>query len=129
MTIGVLIVSHGPLGEVMLDVAIKSINACPVATRTLNVPLDANPEFIFNQAQQMVQELDDGDGVLILSDIYGATPCNIAKQLAGHENVMMVSGLNLPMLLRVFNYPQLNLHELAEKAVDGGRQGIVLCAE
>jgi PTS system ascorbate-specific IIA component len=124
MTIGVLIVSHGPLGEVMLDVAIKSIHACPVATRTLSVPLDANPEILYQQAQHLVKELDDGDGVLILTDIYGATPSNIANRLSTEENTLVVSGLNLAMLLRVFNYPQLKLSHLAEKAVDGGQQGI-----
>jgi PTS system mannose-specific IIA component len=126
MTIGVLIVSHGPLGEVMLDVAIKSIHACPVATRTLSVPLDANPEILYKQAKHLVSELDDGDGVLILTDIYGATPSNIANRLAAEENVMVVSGMNLAMLLRVFNYPQLKLSQLAEKAVDGGQNGIML---
>jgi len=74
----------------------------------------------------MVDELNSGDGVLILTDLYGATPSNIACRLTRFSDVMVVAGLNLSMLIRVLNYPELSLTEMAERAVDGGRQGVML---
>jgi PTS system ascorbate-specific IIA component len=72
-----------------------------------------------------VEQLDQGDGVLVLTDIYGSTPSNIASHLSSRPGVQVVAGLNLPMLLRVLNYARLDLATLAEKAVSGGREGVV----
>ena len=79
------------------------------------------------QAQGMVQELDRGDGVLVLTDMYGSTPSNIAAGLQKEGKVSVVAGINLPMLIRVLNYPFLDLAALAEKALSGGRDGILPC--
>jgi len=108
MTIGVLLVSHGALGEVVLDIAIKTLSVCPLATRTLGIPFDSDPESMQHTALTLLHELDSGDGV------------------PQQDNVLVVAGLNLPMLLKVFNYPQLELSELAQRAVEGGRQGVML---
>jgi len=126
MTIGLMLVSHGPLGEVLLDIAVKNLSVCPLSTATLSIPLDVDPEALQERACRLIDELDSGDGVLVLTDIFGATPSNIACKLSRQRHVMVVAGLNLPMLMRVFNYPQLGLAELAERAVDGGRQGVML---
>jgi PTS system ascorbate-specific IIA component len=126
MTIGVLIITHGPLGQVMLDTSVKTLDICPLAVEVLDVPLDTDPDKLANQAEDMVTSLDSGDGVLILTDLCGSTPANIACRLARHEHVMVVAGLNLPMLMRVFNYPEMQLIDIAELAVDGGRQGVML---
>lgn len=126
MTIGILLVSHGALGEVMLDIATKTLNVCPLATRTLSVPFDSDPEAMQHTALALLHELDSGDGVLVLTDMFGATPSNVACTLSQQHNVLVVAGLNLSMLLKVFNYPQLQLSELAERAVEGGRQGVML---
>lgn len=126
MTIGVLLINHHPLGQTLLDISMKTLSACPLATQVLDVPLDAEPEKMCAQAQAMVQQLDTGDGVLILTDLCGSTPSNIACRLVRHCNVVVVAGLNLPMLMRVLNYPELSLAEMAERAVDGARQGVML---
>jgi PTS system ascorbate-specific IIA component len=126
MTIGLMLVSHGPLGEVLLDIAVKNLSVCPLSTATLSIPLDVDPEALQERACRLIDELDSGDGVLVLTDIFGATPSNIACKLSRQRHVMVVAGLNLPMLMRVLNYPQLGLAELAERAVDGGRQGVML---
>jgi PTS system ascorbate-specific IIA component len=67
--------------------------------------------------------------VLLLTDAYGSTPSNIATCLAGEQpaRVEVVAGINLPMLVRIFNYPQLALSAMAQNAVEGGRRGIVIC--
>lgn len=126
MTVGVLLISHGLLGQNMLDLSVKTLSICPLATQALTVPFDSDPDKVTRSAQKMVQELDTGDGVLVLTDLCGATPSNIACRLVKKNHVMVVSGLNLPMLMRVLNYPNLSLKEMADKAMDGGRQGIML---
>jgi len=126
MTIGVLLVSHEPLGHVMLDISVTTLSVCPLATRVLGVPLDDDPNMLAARAEKMVAELNSGDGVLILTDLCGATPSNIACRFARFDDVKVVAGLNLPMLIRVLNYPELSLTEMAERAVDGGRQGVRL---
>lgn len=127
MTIGVLIISHESLGQSMLDISVKTLDVCPLAVQVLGVPLDLDPDLLARKAEAIIIELNSGDGVLILTDLCGATPANIACRLASQqEQVMVVAGLNLPMLMRVFNYPELRLIDIAERAVDGGRQGIIL---
>ena len=80
--------------------------------------------------ERHAQELDQGDGVLVLADLYGATPCNIGLSLGAiGVELRCVSGLNLPMLLRVLNYAQKPLDELAEIAASGGRGGIFIDGE
>lgn len=126
MTIGVLLISHGSLGQAMLDISVKTLDVCPLAVEVLGVPLDADPDQLSREAETILQTLDSGDGVLILTDLCGSTPANIACRLTHHEHVMVVAGLNLPMLMRVFNYPEMHLIDIAERAVDGGRQGVML---
>ena len=118
-------INHQPLGQAMLDVSVKALRVCPLATRVLDVPLDSEPEEIATRATEMIKELDTGDGVLVLTDLCGSTPSNTARRLTGYK-VLVVAGLNLPMLIRILNYPNLPLEEMAERAIDGGRQGVML---
>ena len=104
----------------------KTLSACPLATEVLDVPLDSDPGQLTRQAENLLRKLDTGDGVLILTDLCGSTPSNIACRLSRHGQVMVVAGLSLPMLMRVLNYPELSLAEMADRAVDGGRQGVML---
>ncbi len=126
MTIGVLLVSHESLGHVMLDISVQTLSVCPLATRVLGVPMDNDPDILVERAEKMLAELNSGDGVLILTDLCGATPSNIACRLLCSNDVLVVAGLNLSMLIRVLNYPELSLAEMAERAVDGGHQGVML---
>ncbi len=127
MSIGILIIAHSAIGPALLETATKMLGKCPLMAETLSVTNDGDVELIREQAQGMVQELDRGDGVLVLTDMYGSTPSNIAAGLQKDGRVNVVAGINLPMLIRVFNYPVLDLTTLAEKALSGGRDGIVLC--
>jgi PTS system ascorbate-specific IIA component len=127
MTIGLLLITHDRIGDVLLDSARNMLGFCPLATKALAVLPNSDPDTLLKQARQNVKELDQGQGVLVLTDIYGSTPSNIAKRLAEGSHVRVVAGLNLPMLVRVLNYPRLSLPELADKALSGGRDGIVAC--
>ena len=76
---------------------------------------------------QTLHEIDQGDGTLILTDMYGSTPSNIACGASERHDIRIISGLNLPMLIRVLNYPHLNLNELEQKAITGGQDGVISC--
>jgi len=129
MTVGVLIITHGNIGESLLDTAIKTLGFCPLQTETLSAPQNANVDEIDALAAVMCMRLNEGKGVLVLTDMYGSTPSNIANRLAKRPEVSVISGINLPMLIRVMNYPQLSLPELINKALTGGHDGILLCDE
>jgi PTS system ascorbate-specific IIA component len=77
------------------------------------------------QAQDLVQQLDEGDGVLVLTDIYGATPGNIALRLLAPGKVEGVAGVNLPMLIRALTYREHGLAAAVEKALSGGTEGVI----
>jgi PTS system ascorbate-specific IIA component len=77
------------------------------------------------QARALIAQLDDGQGVLLLSDVFGATPCNIARRLCEPGRVEGVAGVNLPMLLRVASDCKKPLDEQVRRALDGGRECIV----
>ncbi|HFD81425.1 MAG TPA: PTS fructose transporter subunit IIA [Gammaproteobacteria bacterium] len=127
MTVGLLIVSHGDIGRVLLQVAVEMLGDCPLAAETVSAPAGCDPDRILLQAREALRRLDSGDGVLVLNDMFGATPSNISCRLQERQPVRVVAGVNLPMLVRIFNYPQLDLEQLADKAVSGGRDGVIAC--
>ena len=83
------------------------------------------PDAILPQARELVQQLDEGDGVLVLTDMLGATPSNIAARLLAPGRVEGVSGVNLPMLIRALTYRDEPLAAVVDKAISGGREGVV----
>ena len=124
MSVGVLIISHDGIGPALLGTAVLMLDGCPLQTKLLTTSRDVDPDQLMEDAVEQITTLDTGDGVLILTDLYGSTPSNIAQKLITQKHVHVVSGLNLSMLIRVLNYPQLPLLELSEKAVSGGKDGI-----
>jgi PTS system ascorbate-specific IIA component len=97
---------------------------CPLDVALLQVAGDADPDELREEARRRIAAVDHGDGVLVLTDIYGGTPSNIARSLSDGKRVCMISGLNVPMLIRVLNYAHLDAADLAAKAISGGRDGI-----
>ena len=91
----------------------------------LNISSNDDPASILPRAIAKVQELNTGSGVLVLSDMYGATPCNIVGKLLQPGSVEGVAGINLPMLIRTITYQDEPLKTLIDKAVSGGREGVV----
>lgn len=129
MSAGLLIITHDQVGEQLLSTATRMLEFCPLNAKTLAVHGDQDPDRLLDEAFSLCRQLDNGGGILVLTDAYGSTPSNIAIRLLEAARVMVVAGLNLPMLIRVLNYPQLQLDELAQKALSGGRDGILLCKE
>jgi len=127
MTVGLLIITHDRIGQHLLATATRMLGICPLATRTLKVTSDCDPDETLERARSLSSELHQGDGVLVLTDMYGSTPSNIAGRLLDGGDMRVVAGVNLPMLVRILNYPRLSLEELAQKALSGGRDGVLLC--
>ncbi len=124
MSVGLLLITHDAIGELLLDSMRVTLGELPLPAAALPVARDQDPESLYTQARALIQRLDQGAGVLILTDVYGATPANIACRLSG-EGVRVVAGLNLPMLLKVCNYASLDLLALETKAYEGGRAGVL----
>jgi mannose PTS system EIIA component len=125
MSVGILIITHSGIGGALLNVAYGTFGEVPVDISHLSVCRNPEPEALTAKASHLVRKLDSGDGVLVLTDMFGSTPGNIAHvlQQQGHA-IRVVAGLNLPMLFRILNYSHLPLNQLAKKAVSGGKEGI-----
>ena len=124
MSLGILLVTHPGIGDTLLENASRLLGGCPARVRSLGIPLDGEPEQLMKDALEAARALDDGNGILILTDAFGATPSNIAHELIREMQASVVSGLNLPMLIRVFNYSSDDLASLTRKAEEGGRRGV-----
>ena len=124
MSVGILIISHNGIGAALFGTANFMIDDNPLNVKLLSANRDSDTDDLYESAILLVKELDDGDGVLVLTDLYGSTPSNIAHSLHEHANINIVTGLNLSMLIRIFNYPDLNLADMTEKAYSGGVDGI-----
>jgi PTS system mannose-specific IIA component len=125
---GILLVTHNGLGDSFVDCVKHVLGEVPPNLKALSVLASDDPQFKLVEGQTLIKQLDTGGGVLILADVFGATPSNIGRQLCHAERVIGVAGLNLPMLLRVVCSPEKPLPELAEIAVEGGRECIVRMA-
>ncbi|HEY8355795.1 MAG TPA: PTS fructose transporter subunit IIA [Methylophilaceae bacterium] len=123
--IGILIVAHGTLGESLIQCASHVMGSRPAQLEQLGIGKDDDPQTLLPKAQRLVEELDSGDGVLILSDIYGATPCNIVNRLLVAGRIEGIAGVNLPMLVRTLTYRNSDLRTLIAKALSGGREGVI----
>ncbi len=127
MTIGLLVISHDSVGQSLVDAASTILGMCPMALELVSVSPGCDPDEVVEKARAAVPRINQGDGVLILTDMYGSTPSNVANRLCGEAHIQVVAGLNLPMLIRVFNYPGVSLSELAHKAFSGGKDGVFAC--
>ena len=122
--IGILIVAHGTLGESLIHCASHVMGGRPPQLMQLAIGMHDDPATVLPHAQQLIKDLDQGQCVLILSDIYGATPCNIVCKLLEPGRVEGIAGVNLPMLVRALTYRNETLETLVEKALSGGHEGV-----
>lgn len=123
--IGILIIAHGTLGDSLIHCANHVFGGPLAQLAQFGVAVHDVPVALLPQVQKLVDELDSGDGVLILTDMYGATPSNLACRLVEPARVECVAGINLPMLVRALTYRNESLETVAQKALSGGREGVV----
>jgi mannose PTS system EIIA component len=123
--IGVLIVAHDTLGDSLIKAVTHVLGARPAQFDSFSVQATDDPLALLPKARLAIQALDTGDGVLVFSDIYGATPCNLAVKLLEPGHVEGIAGVNLPMLVRAFTYRMKGMDTLIKKAVSGGCEGVL----
>ena len=123
--IGILIISHGTLGESLIHCASHVLNKRPPRLRQLGVTAQDDPTLLLPQARSLIKELDDGSGVLILTDMFGGTPSNLAAKLVVPGKVEAVAGVSLPMVIRVLTYRDRDLQTIVTKAISGGCEGVI----
>jgi PTS system ascorbate-specific IIA component len=123
--IGVLIIGHDTLPESLAQALAHVLGSRPPQFDVLPMSCDDDPANVLPRARAAVAKLDSGQGVLIFSDIYGATPCNLVGKLIEPGRVEAVAGVNLPMLVRAFTYRGKDLDTMIRKAVSGGCEGVL----
>lgn len=123
----ILIIAHAPLATALRDCALHVYAECGAAVRALDVQPQASPEDTLAQARAMVAD-QVGTGLLVLTDIFGATPANVAQKLVQGTPARLISGVNLPMLYRTVCYRDEPLETLVARALTGGTQGVMQVA-
>lgn len=123
--IGILIISHGDLGDSLIHCVNHVMGESPKYLMHLGVTIQDDPDVAIPKALELLNQIDRGDGVLILSDICGATPCNIANRLVSPGRVECLAGVNLSMLIRALTYRDEPLAVVVEKALIGGKEGVM----
>ena len=122
--VGILLVSHGAFGESLIHCASHVLGKRPLYVRQVGVTVHDEPDEILPVARDLIRFLDQGRGVLVMTDIYGATPSNIAAKLLEPGRVEGIAGVNLPMLIRALTYRGEPLEAVVAKALSGGTEGV-----
>ena len=123
--IGILLITHGSYGEALIQNACHVLNKRPQLVNQLGVAAQDDPVDLLPLARQMLSLVDDGSGVLVLTDIFGASPANLALKLLKPGHIEGVAGVNLPMLLRALTYREKGMEVLLTRTISGGRDGVL----
>jgi mannose PTS system EIIA component len=124
---GILIIAHAPLASALRACALHVFPDCTQSVMALDVPPHEPPERTLSQARELKQRLKS-DGTLLLVDVFGATPCNVANKLLAGGATKLITGVNLPMLLRAVSYRHESLDALVTRAMAGATQGVISVA-
>jgi PTS system ascorbate-specific IIA component len=124
MSVGILLITHDDIGTSLVESLRQMFGTLPLPVKVLPIRHENEPLAFCYHAENLCQSLNQGHGVLVLTDLFGATPGNIAGGLISNYRVRVVCGVNLPMLVKIMNYPTADLDTLANKAISGGCQGI-----
>jgi len=122
--VGILVVAHGTLAASLVECLRHVMGPTLERVECIGVLPDTEPDRVLAEARACVERLDTGAGVLVLTDLFGATPSNVAHRLASPGRVEVISGANLPMLVRAYAYRREKLDTALTKAIAGGRDGI-----
>jgi mannose PTS system EIIA component len=123
--IGLFLITHGSLGESLIQCACHVLNRRPHQLGQLGVSAQDDPLDLLPAARSWLGLVDTGEGVLLLTDVFGATPSNIAIKLVDPGRVEAIAGVNLPMLLRALTYRDKDMQTLIVRALAGGRDGVL----
>jgi mannose PTS system EIIA component len=124
--IGVLVISHEPLGTALIHCTRHIFKKMLPQLAALDVLPDEDPDLALQAAKDLLMRINDGSGVIVLTDCYGATPSRIAQKLYEPFKVAVISGVNLPMLTKALTYRREPIEELVPKLMEGGKKSILL---
>jgi len=124
---GILIIAHEPLASALRQCVLHVLPDSADAVLALDVQAQAAPEASLRQAKALLEQLAQ-PGTLVLTDVFGATPCNVAQRLVDGVRSKLVTGVNLPMLLRTVTYRHEPLDNLIARAMVGATQGVIQVA-
>jgi PTS system mannose-specific IIA component len=123
--IGILLLTHAPLGQAFIDAASHVFRGRPERIEAIDVRADQDPAEVRQLAQAAIARVDDGSGVLVITDVMGGTPSNCTLQLCQPGYIEVIAGISLPMLLRAITYRKDTLDVVVEMALAGGQSGVV----
>ena len=123
--IGIFLITHGTFGESLVQNVCHVLNKRPQLIAQLGIAAQDDPQEMLEIAKQLLEQVDGGEGVLVMTDILGATPSNIALKLLEPGRIEGIAGVSLPMLLRALTYRKNGMETLMEKAISGGRDGVI----
>jgi PTS system ascorbate-specific IIA component len=121
--VGILLLTHAPLGQAFIAAASHVWRALPAQLEAIDVVADQNPDEVRLLAQAAIERINDGGGVLVITDVMGGTPANCTLQLCVPGEVEVIAGISLPMLLRAITYRNEALDVVLEMALAGGQNG------
>jgi len=124
MNVTVLIITHGDIGSALVRTTTKVMGELPLPTIVVNTEENADPETLLPKLHHLIDNVGTPEGILILTDLFGSTPSNVAKALNNEFDTKIICGVNLPMLMRIMNYANSTLDQLVEKALAGGKDGV-----
>ena len=129
MTTEIIIITQKHVGTALVKAAKNIFGRLPLGVTTVSVNYRANPDTLLDKLPHVIDNLRCDKEILILTDLYGSTPSNIANKLGKYcqRHVRVIAGLNLPMLLKILDNPQLPLKQLADQALEGGKRGVFAC--
>jgi PTS system ascorbate-specific IIA component len=123
--IGLFLITHSTYGESLIQCACHVLNKRPPQIAQLGVAAQDDPLDLTPLVREMLALVDHGQGVLLMTDVFGATPANVATKLIEPGRIEAVAGVNLPMLLRALTYRDKDMATLVTRAVSGGRDGVL----
>lgn len=123
--VGILLLTHAPLGQAFIEAAGHVFRARPERLEAIDVVADQDPAEVHRLAHAAIARLDDGSGVLVITDVMGGTPSNCCNKLSMPGHVDVIAGISLPMLLRALTYRHDTLDVVVEMALAGGQNGAV----
>ncbi len=122
--VGILLITHAPLGSAFIEAVTHVYKDPPQRVEALDVIADQDPAEVLNTASDAIKRINDGSGVLVLTDVLGATPANCTQSLCVPGEIEVIAGVSLPMLLRAISYRNNTLETLTEMALTGGQKGV-----
>lgn len=123
--VGILLLTHAPLGQAFISAVTHVFRTRPERLDAIDVTADQDTREVERLARDAIVALDDGSGVLVITDVMGGTPSNCTLGLCGVENVQVIAGISLPMLLRAMTYRNDTLDVTVEMALAGAQGGAV----